>query len=297
LKRSLSLYSLLIILALIAPLSAGTSPLYAQAPTDSTKSDIGVQDEAFELEVIRLVNLERTSRGLHPLIRNSSLTNAARAHNLDMIANNFFDHTGSDGSTPAQRACAHGFTPLFGSTCYVGENIAAGYPTPASVVNGWMGSTGHRANILNTNYREIGIGHNTGGTWGNYWTMDAGLQPNPFLSMSTDTIVFLAKAGSGQTNPLTIPLAIGNAGGDTLHWTASDNAAWLVLSSTSGDAPATVNVSVDNSGGILDSPTRTTATITVNATNPDVVNSPQTVTVVLSVVDQLYSVSLPIVFK
>lgn len=102
-KRSLAVYGLLIILALFAPLSSGTSPLYAQAPTDSPEADIGVQDEAFELEVIRLANLERTSRGLHPLIRNSSLTNAARAHNQDMIANNFFDHIGSDSSTPAPR--------------------------------------------------------------------------------------------------------------------------------------------------------------------------------------------------
>lgn len=296
-KRSLVVYSLLIILALIAPLSAGISPLYAQAPTDGTEAAIGVQNEAYELEVIRLVNLERTSRGLHPLIRNSSLTSAARAHNQDMIANDFFDHIGSDGSTPAQRACAHGFAPYYGSTCYIGENIAGGYTTPASVVNGWMDSSGHKANILNATYREIGVGHNTGGTWGNYWTMAAGLQPNPLLSVSTDTIVFLAEAGSGLTHPFTSPLAISNVGGEILHWTASDDAAWLVLGSTSGDAPATVSVSVDNSGGILNSPKRKTATITVTATNPDAVNSPQTVTVILSVVDQIYSVYLPIVQK
>lgn len=296
-KRSFVVYILFIVLALIAPLSAGISPLYAQEPTDGTENDIGVQDESDELEVIRLVNLERTSRGLHPLIRNSSLTDAARAHNQDMIANNFFDHIGSDDSTPAQRACAHGFTPYYGSNCYVGENIAGGYTTPASVVNGWMNSSGHRANILNATYREIGIGHTTGGTWGNYWTMDAGLQPNPLLSVSTDTVVFLAEAGSGQTHPLTFPLAISNAGGEILHWTASDNATWLVLGSTSGDAPATVSVSVNNSSGILNSPKRESATITVTATNADAVNSPQTVTVVLSVVDQFYSVYLPIVQK
>jgi uncharacterized protein YkwD len=297
LKPSLTIYGLFFILALIAPLSAGTSPLHAQAPTGEAASDIGIQDEAFELEVIRLVNLERTSVGLHPLFRNNSLTNAARAHNQDMIANNFFDHIGSDGSTPAQRACVHGFVPYWGSTCYVGENIAAGYNTPASVVNGWMNSPGHRDNILNATYREIGVGHDTGGSWGHYWTMLGGLQPNPFLSVSPDPILFLAEAGGGQTHPLAVPLTISIAGGDTLEWTASDDAAWLVLNSTSGDAPATVSVSVDNSSGILHSPRRETATITVTATNPDAINSPQTITVILSVVDQLYRTYLPFVQK
>ena len=60
-KRSFVVYILFIVLALIAPLSAGISPLYAQEPTDGTENDIGVQDESDELEVIRLVNLERLS--------------------------------------------------------------------------------------------------------------------------------------------------------------------------------------------------------------------------------------------
>ncbi len=134
-------------------------------------------DGAFELEVIRLTNLERTNRGLPPLRRSDDLTIAARAHNQDMIDNDFFSHTGSDGSSPPVRACREGYQPYGWGDCYVGENIAAGYSTPASVVTGWMNSQGHKDNILNAKYREIGLGHSTGGSWGNYWTMALGAQP------------------------------------------------------------------------------------------------------------------------
>jgi uncharacterized protein YkwD len=139
---------------------------------------IDVQSEAFELEVIRLANQERISRGLAPLRRSDQLTTAARAHNQDMIVNDFFSHTGSNGSSSAQRACASGYQPYGWGACYVGENIAVGYSSPAAVMTGWMNSSGHRANILNPDYREIGVGHATGGSWGNYWTMDLGAQPN-----------------------------------------------------------------------------------------------------------------------
>ncbi len=151
------------------------------AQTDSGVDGItAVTDEAFELEVIRLSNIERTTRGLHPLQRNSNLTDAARAHNQDMIINNFFDHQGSDGSWPDERACNEGYTPYGWGDCFVGENIAAGYTTPASVVAGWMASQGHKDNILNPDYREIGVGHSTSTSpedYGDYWTMVLGAQP------------------------------------------------------------------------------------------------------------------------
>ncbi|MCP4422068.1 MAG: CAP domain-containing protein, partial [Chloroflexi bacterium] len=135
-----------------------------------------IQNEAFELEVIRLANLERTSRGLPPLLRNSDLTDAARNHNLDMIANDFFSHTGSDGSWPHERACREGFAPYDWGDCYAGENIAAEHATPSSVVTWWM-SNNHRDNILEPRFREIGLGYNTGGSLGHYWTMVLGSQP------------------------------------------------------------------------------------------------------------------------
>ncbi len=182
-----------ILLILVAALFVAPLPTQAQSPIP----DIETQSETFELEVIRLTNLERTSRGLAPLKRNTNLTNAARAHNQDMITNNFFSHTGSNGSSSSQRACAHGYTPYGWGSCYAGENIAAGYATPAGAITGWMNSAGHRANILNGNYREIGVGHATGGSWGNYWTMDLGAQPNVlpvFINNDAD------ETGSYQVN-------------------------------------------------------------------------------------------------
>ena len=88
-----------------------------------------------------------------------------------------------------------------------------------------------------------------------------------------------------------------DGGGDVLRWTASDNAAWLVLGSTGGDAPDTMDVWVNNSGGVLNSLGKKTATITVTASNSDAVNTPQTISVVLNVVEEIHSNHLPILLR
>jgi len=94
---------------------------------------------------------------------------AARSHSKDMACNSFFSHTGSDGSSPSSRISREGY-----SWSAVAENIAAGYGDPATVVAGWMGSQGHKDNILNPNYTEIGIGYVyvAGSPYGAYWTAD-----------------------------------------------------------------------------------------------------------------------------
>jgi uncharacterized protein YkwD len=289
-----------VVATLIMPLFFSGPILHAQEPTGDSQADLAAQNEAFELEVIRLVNIERTSHGLQPLAFNNSLTEAARAHNQDMILNGFFAHIGSDGSTPAQRACAHGYAPFGWGECFVGENIAAGYCTPAEVMGGWMKSSGHRANILNSDYREVGVGHNTGGEYGDYWTMDLGAQPNqplPRLSTAQDTLVFLSELGSGHTVPASLPLDIQNSGGDILHWTASDDRAWLILSGSSGDAPARLSVWVDNSTGVLNSLGTKTATVNVSATNPDALDTPQNITVLVHVVNKLNTTHLPLILR
>jgi uncharacterized protein YkwD len=289
-----------VVAMLITPLLFGGPTLHAQEPTGDPQTDLAAQSEAFELEVISRVNSERTSHGLPPLALNNSLTEAARAHNQDMILNGFFDHTGSDGSSPAERACAHGYAPFDWGECFVGENIAAGYCTPAEVMEGWMNSSPHQANILNPAYREIGVGHNTGGEYGDYWTMDLGAQPNqplPRLSTAQNPLVFLSELGSGHTVPASLPLDIQNSGGDILHWTASDDRAWLVLSGSSGDAPARLSVWVDNSTGVLNSPGTKTATIHVSATNPNALDTPQNITVLVHVVNKLNTTHLPLVLR
>lgn len=132
-------------------------------------------DNSFVQRVVDLTNTQRTQAGLQPLRLNSKLNNIATAHSEDMAQHDYFSHNGLDGSTVGDRAKGAGYQ--FSS---VGENIAAGYTTPEDVVQGWMNSPGHRANILNPNYQEIGVGYyylanDTGKVnYHSYWTEDFG---------------------------------------------------------------------------------------------------------------------------
>ena len=130
-----------------------------------------MENSAFEQEVLRLTNDFRQKNGLKPLVLDQNLEKAADLHTQAMATQDFFDHTGKDGSKPWDRAQKAGYESGF-----VGENIAAGYRTPEAVVDGWIKSPGHRANMLNPNYNEIGLGHyflqnDTGSVnYNNYWT-------------------------------------------------------------------------------------------------------------------------------
>ena len=117
---------------------------------------------SYENEVIRLVNEIRRSNGLKPLTANWELSRVARYKSEDMSNNRYFSHTSPTYGTPFQMIKAFGL-----SYRSAGENIAYGYGTPAAVVNGWMNSSGHRANILNASYTQIGVGYCADG---NYWT-------------------------------------------------------------------------------------------------------------------------------
>jgi uncharacterized protein YkwD len=127
-------------------------------------------DAAFQQEVANLTNAERAANGCGPVALDPTLNAVADAHSEDMAANNYFDHTGLNGSKPWDRVAAAGY-PAGGS----GENIAQGYATAASVVAGWMDSPGHRANILNCSWTELGVGYAEGANPRNnvpplYWT-------------------------------------------------------------------------------------------------------------------------------
>jgi uncharacterized protein YkwD len=103
-------------------------------------------------EVTRLVNAERAKAGCAPVKTDARLAAAALAHSRDMVDRNYFSHTSPDGKGPGDRAAAAGYPS------WSGENIAAGYPTPAEVVQGWMNSPGHKANILNCQSKATGVG-------------------------------------------------------------------------------------------------------------------------------------------
>lgn len=130
---------------------------------------------AFEQQVVDLVNQERTSRGLPPLVIHYMLENAARAHSMDMGDHNFCRHDSSDGTSWSTRIQQYGYTPFYG----LAENVACGQATPQQVVSAWMGSSGHRANILG-DYQQVGVGYYYNGSAGYryYWTMDFG-KPAP----------------------------------------------------------------------------------------------------------------------
>lgn len=116
----------------------------------------------YEKQVTDLVNKERTKRGLNPLTYDWELSRVARYKSQDMKDNNYFSHTSPTYGTPFQMMKSFGITYKT-----AGENIARGYNIPESVVNGWMNSSGHRANILNSTYTRIGVGYVKDG---NYWT-------------------------------------------------------------------------------------------------------------------------------
>jgi uncharacterized protein YkwD len=103
--------------------------------------------------VLRLVNVERAREGCPAVSADSRLAAAAQAHSADMAANDYFSHTGRNGSTLGSRVTAAGYR-----WSSVGENIAKGQPTPAAVMDAWMNSSGHRANILNCGFRNLGVG-------------------------------------------------------------------------------------------------------------------------------------------
>ena len=117
---------------------------------------------SFEQEVIRLVNEQRVKNGLTPLTENWELSRVARYKSQDMVDNRYFSHTSPTYGSPFQMIRDFGI-----SFRRAGENIAYGQRTPQAVVNAWMNSSGHRANILNASYTQIGVGYVADG---NYWT-------------------------------------------------------------------------------------------------------------------------------
>ncbi|WP_258574817.1 CAP domain-containing protein, partial [Streptomyces shenzhenensis] len=118
-----------------------------------------------QAEVADLTNRERTRAGLRPLAVDPQLAAAAQAYSTDMAVRDFYSHTSPEGTQPWDRAAAAGSRRRT-----IGENIACGQRSAAEVVDGWMNSPGHRANILRPDFTHIGIGFAGGGRAGTYWT-------------------------------------------------------------------------------------------------------------------------------
>ncbi|MFI6122407.1 sigma-70 family RNA polymerase sigma factor [Streptomyces sp. NPDC051064] len=143
------------------PRTPSSEPARAPAPKASSAPSVAE-------EVIALVNSERAKEECAPVSGNSLLTKAASRHSADMVARDYFSHTSPDGTDPGARITAAGYR---WST--YGENIAKGQPTAAAVMDSWMNSSGHRANILNCAFKEIGIGREDS-SGGPVWTQNFG---------------------------------------------------------------------------------------------------------------------------
>ncbi|PIU50082.1 MAG: hypothetical protein COS92_03150 [Desulfobacterales bacterium CG07_land_8_20_14_0_80_52_14] len=153
---------------------------------------------AFSQEVIHLVNRNRLGAGLLPFKANTLLNALAQAHSDHMRNTGCFAHQCAGEYSPAERICLSGFGEFGGTqslsdsgtesggggpgpgggSCFIGEAIAAGYSSPASLVAGWMASPSHYAILMHPKLREIGVGFSAGGSHKTYWTLDAGSQPN-----------------------------------------------------------------------------------------------------------------------
>ena len=136
-----------------------TTPDTDNKPGTDTTPDSG-SVSSLERQVVALVNQERAAYGLSPLTLSADLSDGARLKSQDMRDSRYFDHNSPTYGTPFEMMRSLGITYRAAA-----ENIAMGYRTAEAVVNGWMNSPGHRANILSDKYTEIGVGHVDG-----YWT-------------------------------------------------------------------------------------------------------------------------------
>jgi uncharacterized protein YkwD len=148
------------------------APVFSATPGSS--EGCNGSNSSFEQQVVSQINQERANAGLGALSTNNSLSSAARGHSQDMATSNYFGHTGSDGSDLASRLSAVGYVYTAAA-----ENIYAGegtYNTPYSAVSSWMGSEGHRANILSSAFTEVGVGYwcNSESKYKGYFTADFG---------------------------------------------------------------------------------------------------------------------------
>ncbi|MER7663447.1 CAP domain-containing protein [Streptomyces sp. NPDC096193] len=134
---------------------------------DRQKPVSSSSEAAAEAEVLNLVNEERSKVGCSPVRTDAPLAALAGAFSKDMAGRGFFDHTDPDGDSPWVRAAQSGVNNLGA------ENIARGQADASAVMNSWMNSEGHRANILNCDYKSLGVGVHMadGGPW---WTQDFG---------------------------------------------------------------------------------------------------------------------------
>ena len=275
----------------LARYSASLPPPLSTFPPEPVSATASVSPSAvgscptpsFEEQVVEIVNQERLANGaLAPLKQETLLDNSSETHSANMANRDFFAHCDPDTDTlPWDRMQAAGY-----SYNAAAENIAAGYSTPASVMAGWMNSSGHRANILSTNYRELGVGYffqssdasnvrtdangdctpdGTTGALRHYWTQNFGRRNNVYPVIinreaieTTSRNVQLYLYGAGWASEMRVQ----NAGGAWSSWQAfSSTLAWQL---GTGNGVKTISVELRNGATVRSA----SDSICLNETNP-----------------------------
>lgn len=147
--------------------AAETAKPAAPAANTTTAAPASANYGSYEQQVVNLVNQERAAAGLPALKVNTELAAMAEKKAEDLRDNHYFDHTSPVYGSPFDMMRQFGI-----SYTAAGENIAKGQRTPAEVMNGWMNSPGHRANILNSSFTEIGVGYVTDSSGTGYWVQE-----------------------------------------------------------------------------------------------------------------------------
>lgn len=274
-KRALAVPALGLVLALAAPAAGGwqEEPVELPEPLAVPAPPVVIPDPpalgtapSFEEQVLELVNEERWADGQRPPLKGQTqLDAAAELHSVNMGTRNFFGHCDLDtGTLPQHRMTAAGY--IWNAA---GENVAAGYTDPAAVMAGWMASAGHRANILSTSYRELGVGYhldagdlanvrndldtnciaesNNNGPYARYWTQDFGRRDTVYplvidreahSTASTNVDLYLYGAGWA------VEMRIRNSTGAFTAWMPFDSdVPWQL---TAGGGPKTVIAEIRN---------------------------------------------------
>jgi uncharacterized protein YkwD len=231
---------------------------------------------AYEQQVVELVNAERAAVGRPPLKRVVELDRAARYHATDMGQDDYFDHDTYDrsgGTLVNTCAWSARIQSYYANWSWLGENIAAGRSTPQQAMDAWMNSQGHKDNILNSGFWEIGVGYYAGsGDYYHYWVQDFGRRNGVYPvvinreAATTDTLnVSLYIYGQGTWTEMrlrnddgswtawmpfqsSLNWALDGMGGDRTVWVELRNGGQTTLSSDTiyldvpvlGNLPATL---------------------------------------------------------
>jgi uncharacterized protein YkwD len=213
------------------------------------------EDVRMRYSVVELTNRIREKQNLAPLKACDSLMEAADAHAKDMATRNYFDHRSPDGKTMFDR-----LKPIVG-VGFQGENIAAGQESPESAISSWSRSPGHRANLLNRDFREIGVGRATNekSEYGTYWVQDfcgrdevwpVVINGEAFETTTTAVSLYI------YAPPQTVRMRIANDNGDFGAWQpVAERIKWTI---GSGKGVHLITVQTENNDGI-----QTTASDTI----------------------------------